>query len=337
MSLVVVLLRTLLLTALSTALAQTSEKESLFPLSSYSMRSPYLEESLSNPRWDFGGDAMMEVNRYIRLTTDAQSQSGWLWTKTPLFLTSWLVEFQFKVSYEGGISGDGFAFWVTKGHAEEGPVFGSKDKFEGLGVFFDTYANSKVKHVFPYVMAMVGDGKKEYGHDFDGNNEEIGGCHAEFRNRDFITRARVKYVENDYLQVELDIIGNGQWTTCLKVDKVKLPSSCYIGFTAMTGAVSSAHDIIEISTFRVTTAADSKNATDSKEERKPAPEPKAKDGSGSSSYNTGSSGSKKSSPVQESSEWSAVVIILVAVVGVVVGYGGWVMYKTSKANSYKRF
>lgn len=33
--------------------------------------------------------------------------------------------------------------WLTKQRMSEGPVFGSVDKFEGLGVFFDTYDNER--------------------------------------------------------------------------------------------------------------------------------------------------------------------------------------------------
>ncbi len=42
-----------------------------------------------------------------------------------------------------GLFGDGFAVWLTKERIEMGPVFGNRDNFEGLGIFFDTYANSR--------------------------------------------------------------------------------------------------------------------------------------------------------------------------------------------------
>jgi mannose-binding lectin 2 len=54
------------------------------------------------------------------------------------------VDFQFEVDGKGdGIVGDGFAVWFTKERAEMGPVFGNRDRFEGLGIFFDTYANGR--------------------------------------------------------------------------------------------------------------------------------------------------------------------------------------------------
>ena len=45
---------------------------------------------------------------------------------------------------------------MTKQRANVGPVFGSQDKFDGLGIFFDTYKNDRPGTVFPYVMAMLG-------------------------------------------------------------------------------------------------------------------------------------------------------------------------------------
>lgn len=61
------------------------------------------------------------------------------------------VDFQFEVDGKGeGIVGDGFAVWFTKERAETGPVFGNRDRFEGLGIFFDTYANGR-HSVSPFI------------------------------------------------------------------------------------------------------------------------------------------------------------------------------------------
>jgi mannose-binding lectin 2 len=82
----------------------------------------------------------------------------------------------FKIHGQGNLYGDGFAMWLTKQRATPGPVFGSVDKFEGLGVFFDTYKNNRPGTVFPYVMAMNGDGKTPYDKDTDGKSNEVAGC-----------------------------------------------------------------------------------------------------------------------------------------------------------------
>ena len=46
------------------------------------------------------------------------------------------------------------AMWITKQRAQTGTVFGFTDKFEGLGMFIDTYKNGRAGTTFPYVMAM---------------------------------------------------------------------------------------------------------------------------------------------------------------------------------------
>lgn len=80
------------------------------------------------------------------------------------------------MSGTGSLYGDGFAMWLTKDRAIQGDVFGSKDDFEGLGIFFDTYKNNRPGTVFPYVMAMVGDGKTKYDKGNDGKANEVAGC-----------------------------------------------------------------------------------------------------------------------------------------------------------------
>lgn len=72
------------------------------------------------------------------------------------------------------------AMWLTKERAQGGNVFGFKDKFEGLGIFLDTYKNNRPGVVFPYVMAMLGDGKTPYDKENDGKSNELAGCSVSF-------------------------------------------------------------------------------------------------------------------------------------------------------------
>ena len=68
------------------------------------------------------------------------------------------------------------AIWLTKQRGQTGPVFGSVDRFEGLGIFIDTYKNQRPGVVFPYVMAMMGNASVTYDKDHDGKENEIAGC-----------------------------------------------------------------------------------------------------------------------------------------------------------------
>ena len=73
--------------------------------------------------------------------------------------------------------------WLTKQRAQPGPVFGSTDNFEGLGIIFDTYKNNRPGVVFPYVMAVSGDGNTAYDKDNDGKANELAGCSVRFPRR----------------------------------------------------------------------------------------------------------------------------------------------------------
>ena len=68
------------------------------------------------------------------------------------------------------------AMWLTKQRAQGGNVFGSTDKFEGLAIFIDTYKNDRPGIVFPYIMAMLGDGNTAYDKEHDGKSNELAGC-----------------------------------------------------------------------------------------------------------------------------------------------------------------
>ncbi|KAK9728991.1 hypothetical protein K7432_000628 [Basidiobolus ranarum] len=234
--------------ALATCLLSISaEEESKVYLSSHSLNKPYIDEKMRSKNFEFGGDTVVHTFKGIELTGDLTSRAGWLWSKHALPTMSWEVEFEFKVHGEGRrISGDGFAFWATTNDPETGDVFGSVNNFNGLGVFFDTYANSQHDHYFPYVSAMIGDGKTPYNVEKDGEPTKLGGCEANFRNRQLPTKALVRYIQKKHIQVKLLLNEEGTWVDCISLDHVSLPNIVYLGFSAHTGEVSDAHEIISI-------------------------------------------------------------------------------------------
>lgn len=50
------------------------------------------------------------------------------------------------------------------------------DKFQGLGIFVDTFANARHAYTFPRISAMLNDGTQVYDHDNDGEQHEIAAC-----------------------------------------------------------------------------------------------------------------------------------------------------------------
>ena len=145
-------------------------------LRTHSISPPYLDSDLQSRWFDFGGDTIVRADQYVRLTGDLPSRSGWLFSKIPLTASNWEIEVEFKIHGKKTLHGDGMAMWITKQRAQQGPVFGHADKFDGLGIFFDTYKNERPGVVFPMVMAMMGDGQTSYNKETDGKDQDLAFC-----------------------------------------------------------------------------------------------------------------------------------------------------------------
>ena len=269
-------------------------------------------------RWfDFGGSTVIRTDSYVRLTGQQPSQTGWLFSRVPLTATNWEVEVEFEISGTGNLFGDGMAMWVTKSRAEMGPVFGMKDNFEGLGIFFDTYKNNRPGVVFPYVMAMLGDGQTKYDKDNDGKANELAGCSARgIRNADIITKAKVTYFQDKSLTMDLMYKKEDEWTRCFEVPNIKLPSVTYLGFSAETGELSDNHDIISIETKNLYS-------------------PSGKGGSAAGSKEYSRNKARPGKPQKEGTSWFWFFFRFLLRGGV--GAAGWVGYTAYRARRRDRY
>ncbi|KAF9966389.1 hypothetical protein BGZ70_002474 [Mortierella alpina] len=244
-----------LLSAAAVVTADAPEDDDgLHPLRTHSIYMPYIDQDLQNRWFDFGGDTIINTNKHIRLTSDAPSQTGYLWSRLPITASNFQIDFEFKVEGKGdGLFGDGFGVWLTKERVEMGPVFGNRDNFEGLGIFFDTYANSRQAHSFPFVMAMLGDGRTSYDGAHDGLANKIGSCEVDFRGKTVPTKGRIIYHrESGRLILKTQTKAWDQWEDCFDLSDVKLPQLAYLGFTSVTGEVHDNHDIISVTTSTIT-------------------------------------------------------------------------------------
>ncbi|POR37223.1 L-type lectin-like domain-containing protein [Tolypocladium paradoxum] len=240
--------------ALLAALAWTvdaTDRDDLKSISlrTHSLQQPYLDSDMQSRWFDFGGDTVVRTDSYIRLTSDRPSQSGWLFSRVPLTATNWEVEVEFQISGKNQLYGDGLAMWITKQRGQQGPVFGSADRFEGLGIFIDTYKNNRPGVVFPYVMAMFGDGQKSYDKANDGKDAELAGCSARgIRHATVPTKLRLTYIQDKQLRLELQYKSEDEWQLCFETEQPPaIPNIAYLGFSAETGELSDNHDIISVS------------------------------------------------------------------------------------------
>ncbi|KLJ07658.1 lectin, mannose-binding 2 [Blastomyces silverae] len=265
------------------------------PMVAYSITQPYLDSDSENRWFDFGGDTVIRTDRYIRLTPDRPSRQGWLFSRVPLTATNWQVEVEFSIHGEGNLHGDGMAIWLTKQRATKGPVFGFMDKFEGLGIFFDTYKNNRPSVAFPYVMAMLGDGQTSYDQAHDGKANELAGCSARgLRGASVATKARITYFQDKFLALDLQYKSDHSWTPCFTVEaseeqSINIPTVAYLGMSAETGELSDNHDIISVNTYSLYDKAPGDKRTGSRGAGKKANQ-KSKTGKGSAYSRSGDDG-----------------------------------------------
>ncbi|XP_023246014.1 vesicular integral-membrane protein VIP36 isoform X2 [Copidosoma floridanum] len=226
----------------------------------HSLIKPYHGSGMTIPYWNFQGNTLV-TNNFVRLTADAQSQRGTIWNTVPCHVRNWELQVSFKVYGKGkDLFGDGLAIWYAKDPNQPGPVFGSKDYFNGLVVILDTYSNhnGEHNHQHPYISAMVNNGTLHYDHDRDGTHTQLAGCEAKFRNLEHDTYISLRY-EKDTLTVSTDFSNKGAWKECFTVKEIQLPTGYYFGVTATTGDLSDNHAVVSLKLYQLDSPDDVKD------------------------------------------------------------------------------
>ncbi|KAG0139827.1 hypothetical protein CROQUDRAFT_665964 [Cronartium quercuum f. sp. fusiforme G11] len=226
--------------------------EPTIPIRSHSIYAPYVDSDLQNRWFDFGGSTIINTNKHIRLTQDRASQAGYLWSRQPISQANFQIEVEFRIDGKSSsIFGDGMAMWLVRSSATLGPVFGSADRWSGFGIFIDTFPNSRHTYSFPRIMGMSNNGYVSYDVGNDGDGQEAGACSLAVRRSDVATKLKVTYIRSQFLEVLVHHDKWDEWTHCFTVWNYTLPESPVLGFTAHTGEVSDAHDIVSVSTTGV--------------------------------------------------------------------------------------
>lgn len=216
----------------------------------YSFKPPYLaQRDGSVPFWEYGGNAIASAEN-VRIAPSLRSQKGAIWTKNPLNFDWWDLDIAFRVSGRGRVGADGLAFWYTQAKGSyDGDVFGSSDKWTGLGIFFDSFDNDN-KHNNPYIMAVLNDGTRQFDHQNDGQTQLTAGCLRDFRNKPYLTRARIEYYNNVLTLLFHNGMTNNEqdYEMCFRAENVVLPKGGYFGMSAATGGLADDHDVVHFLT-----------------------------------------------------------------------------------------
>ena len=223
--------------------------------------------------WNYGGSTVL-TNSLIRLTPSTLDRRGWLWNEYPLESANWEVEWAMEVHSKPHFGGDGMCMWALAGvqdpsfsqraDALDGPIFGMKPDFDGLGVCFDVYDNDN-KRNNPAVFVLEqsrGANQRNWHHDTDYEEDMVTTkpattphdpsyaahkCIADFRNTGKSARVLVKLLHG-VLHVYIDVSESGQYKFCLAVQLVGSYKDYHLAFSAATGGVADNVDIKEVST-----------------------------------------------------------------------------------------
>ncbi|XP_021697592.1 protein ERGIC-53 [Aedes aegypti] len=216
----------------------------------YSFKPPYLAQKDGTvPFWEYGGNAIASSEN-VRIAPSLRSQKGAIWTKQRTNFDWWEVDIVFRVSGRGRIGADGLAFWYTTEKGDyTGEVFGSSDRWVGLGIFFDSFDNDN-KHNNPYISAVLNDGTKKFDHTNDGSTQLLSGCLRDFRNKPFPTRAKIEYYNNILTVLFHNGMTNNDqdYEMCFRAENVVLPKTGYFGVSAATGGLADDHDVFHFLT-----------------------------------------------------------------------------------------
>ncbi|ODV90749.1 hypothetical protein CANCADRAFT_31617, partial [Tortispora caseinolytica NRRL Y-17796] len=194
------------------------------PLSSHSLSPSMFQDRLLSRWFEFGGSTLIRADEYIRLTTNRPGQSGWIVSRVPIFSDAYIIDVEFSIFGDGILHGDGFAIWLTESPGSSGPVFGSSDNFNGLGIFIDTYKNNRPGVQFPLVMAMLGDGHTSYDNDHDGAANQLASCSVKgLISAREPSHARIVFVKDQFLSLDIKHYGSEGYFNCFTIPNVKLP------------------------------------------------------------------------------------------------------------------
>ena len=226
--------------------------------------------------WNYGGSTVL-TQSLIRLTPTTQDRRGWLWNEYPLESQNWEVEWVVEVTSKPHFGGDGMCMWALaamddpstiagRSDALDGPVFGMKAEFRGLGVCIDVYDNdSKRNNPTIFVLEQSRDAPiTTWHHDTDYEEDMVSDkptsltlhsdpaysahkCIADIRNTGKVARFLIKLLHG-VLHVYVDVTDNNQYKFCLAVNVKGKYKDHHLAFSAATGGVSDNYDIREITT-----------------------------------------------------------------------------------------
>ncbi|XP_072254874.1 protein ERGIC-53-like [Pyxicephalus adspersus] len=221
----------------------------------YSFKGPHITlPDGTLPFWEKHGDALPGPDE-IRLVPSLKNHRGSVWTRSSVSFPHWEVEISIRISGHGAQGAEGMALWYTSKPGDLGPVYGSSDLWDGLGIIFDTFDHD-FKGNNPAIVIVGNNGKLQYDHLRDGSSQALGTCIEHFRNTIRPFRTKISYYRKT-LKVSV-YTGfspkDSAYEVCAVIPNMVLPSNGYFGVSAATSALADDHDIMSFMTYSLSTS-----------------------------------------------------------------------------------
>uniref|UniRef100_A0A8C7YR27 Lectin, mannose-binding, 1 n=1 Tax=Oryzias sinensis TaxID=183150 RepID=A0A8C7YR27_9TELE len=197
----------------------------------YSFKGPHLAQSDGSiPFWIHGGSAIPSADQ-VRITPSLRSQRGSVWTKNKVNFEHWEAEVTFRVSGRGRTGADGLAVWFSTAQGIDGPVYGAADRWDGIGIFFDSFDNDAKKNN-PAIIVVGNNGNLVYDHQKEKTTTSM-----------FFYQVMIN---NGFTPDKED------YEFCTKVENMVIPTEGFFGISAATGGLADDHDVLSFLLFRLT-------------------------------------------------------------------------------------
>ncbi|CCJ30621.1 unnamed protein product [Pneumocystis jirovecii] len=185
----------------------------------YSFVSPFGKSLLEN--WDFYGSVEIQQNKIILIPSAFQSKIASIWSKNKNIYEEWSVEISLRLTnleHENS----GLALWYTSEKGKGGIVFGSKDRWDGLGIFLYVGQNKR-----PSLRGHLNDGSMEYSRFKNPSLQAFGACSIIHQNTSEILTFKLLYSKGAIQVEQKDSI-------CFKTTQINLPPDYYFGISTQS-------------------------------------------------------------------------------------------------------
>jgi len=207
----------------------------------HSFESPLNFDNTLND-WDLAG-ASIPARNFVVLTPMVANRTGQFWHKDPVKTGNFEVIFDFIVSGPDFSTSQGFAFWYAmedyvtvypKSEEEQKlwSLFGYKQNFKGLGIFFSNFDNSNKWN--PSISVAYSDGAKNYIFTQDVPTKDA--FYFRWRNTPTPLRFRLAVGPKGISgQIQVNPAANPPYIDVFRKSDIRLQPNGFIGFTGFTG------------------------------------------------------------------------------------------------------